>query len=94
MANTDPTPAPSAAEIEAMRTQVAQYDAQQETIRREQRAAFLAPVAEIVGSPAFATVQQQIDALGITFDGDTQIGVFVGALRTGLRGLAQAQLTA
>ena len=92
MTTTEEAPAKTAEEIEAMRQEIAAYDAARENERQAARAAFLKPLTDLLASPEFATVKAAVAAIGYTYDAEPAFGAHLGALRSGMANLAGAQI--
>ena len=79
MADTTPT-APTADQIEAMRAEVAAYDADQAAAAQAAKDAHLLPARNLAASAAYLKVQSDLAALQSEYADDASINVHTDAL--------------
>lgn len=78
------------AEIEAMRAELAAYDAAKAAEAEAERLAYLAPVTSLIESDAFRRVYRDLGALRDTYTDNGNFGLHVEALHDIMPRLAQA----
>lgn len=87
MATAEPTPVPTAAEIEAARRLVAEADARAAQEAQAARAAAMQPLVGIL--EATDEVRATVDQLLVDFAGNREVILHLNALSVGFAGLVQ-----